>query len=65
MIESNEGDIIDLINIANYFNKYFSSVGVDLAKNIKRTSINPLNYITSSKSNVFELNEINERYYYH
>ena len=60
MIESNEGDIIDPINIANHFNKYFSSVGVELAKNIKSTSINPLNYIKSPKSNVFELNEINE-----
>ena len=57
---NNQGTITDPNSIADHFNQYFSSVGINLAKNIRQSSVDPVTYISTSHSNEFSLCNINE-----
>ena len=58
--ESHCGNITGPKNIANHFNQYFSTIGTELADNIRPTSVDPLHYISPSQSNNLTLDDIDE-----
>ena len=53
-LETSSGHIIGTNNINNYFNKYFSSIGSDLAVLIKHTYVDPLQYMRYPQGNDYK-----------
>jgi exonuclease III len=60
-LETEQGTIIGQKNIANSFNKFFSSIGCDLAKGIRTSSSDPLSLMQNPIINNFQPQPVSEQ----